>query len=210
MVVMEEMAGISSETITKRVMASHLLGAIPQRIEMKIKIAVFCLILFTGTSWASFVGPSKVLLSETEYRKCSTDFCAELVLSSNSEAVLKNWNTPSEGVYFPTSGEMKKGEVISAFIVFKSCDLTEQGFCRLTHQLTIYQPDGRVYSEIPESEVWYNKQSPEGDSIGLSVDFIKLVVEPHEQIGKYIFKVTVKDYVSGNTIDLSKSINVSE
>jgi len=64
--------------------------------------------------------------------------------------------------------------------------------------------------KIPESEVWYNKQSPEGESIGLSVDFIKLIVEPHELVGKYTFRVTVKDDVSGNTTNLSKSINVSE
>ena len=177
---------------------------------MKFKLFAIFLITLASTSWASFIGPSKEALPETDYRKCTTGFCAELVLSSNSEVALRNWNTPSEGVYFPTSEEMKKGEVISAFIVFKSCALTEQGLCRLTHQLTIYQPDGKVYGKIPESEVWYDKQSPEGESIGLSVDFIKLIVEPHEQLGTYTFKVTVKDYVSGNTTNLTKSINVSE
>jgi len=109
---------------------------------MKTKIISIILIFISSVSWASFIGPNKEPLPETEYRKCTTGFCAELVLSSNSEVALRNWNTPSAGVYFPTSEKMKKGEVISAFIVFKSCSLTEQGFCRLTQQLTIYPPDG--------------------------------------------------------------------
>ena len=94
--------------------------------------------------------------------------------------------------------------------MFKSCSLTEQSFCRITQKLTFCQPDGKVYNSVPESEVWYDKQSPVGESIGRSAGFIKLIVEPHEQLGKYIFKVVVKDYVSGKTINLVKSINVSE
>ena len=182
----------------------------PRRIGMNTKIVGAILFLLSGASWASFIGPEQKELPETSYRKCSSGFCAELVLSSNSEVALRNWNTPSEGVYFPTSEEMKKGEVISAFIVFKLCGKTEQGNCRLTQKITIYQPDGKVYSRIPESEVWYDKQSPEGQSIGLSADLIKLIVEPHELVGTYKFEVLVKDYVSGKTVNLVKSINVSE
>jgi hypothetical protein len=156
------------------------------------------------------VGPDSKPLPETEYRKCIAGFCAELVLSNNSEVVLRNWNTKSEGVYFPTSEEMMKGEVVSAFIVFKSCSLTEEGFCKLTQKVIIYQPDGKVYGDIPESEVWFDKKAPDGGSIGLSVDFVKLIIEPHEQIGKYVFEVTVIDYVSGSTATLRKSIHITE
>lgn len=177
---------------------------------MKIGVLSIMLLFYHSISLASFIGPDQKPLPETEFRKCTPDFCVELVLTSDSELALRNWNTPSKGVYFPTKKDIKKGQMISAFIIFKACTTTERGYCRLSQQLTIYQPDGKVYSKIPESEIWYNKKSPEGESIGLSVDYVKLIVEPNEQVGTYTFNVTVKDYVSDTTAYLSKSINVTE
>jgi len=177
---------------------------------MNIKFILLALLLLPDMMLASFIGPNKEPLPNAEYRKCTPGFCAELVITNDSEKALKNWELPSEGVHFPYSGKMNKGEIISAFVVFKSCSTTDKGNCRLTQQVTIIQPDGKVYAEIPESEVWFDKPSPDEGAIGLSVDYVKLIVEPHEQIGNYKFIVIVNDYVSGKSTKLTKSVIVNE
>lgn len=167
------------------------------------------LLLVPCVTNASFIGPDGEPYPETEFRKTDGKFGAELVITHKEEEALKNWNTESKGVHFPTTDIFHKGKIITAFVVFKGCQKIESK-CQLSQKHMIIQPDGKVYSDIPESELWFNRQSPLEDSLGLGRDYVRLIVEPHEQLGNYNFEVSVKDYQSGKTLKLSKTITVVE
>ncbi len=170
------------------------------------------MIIFILTSFqsvASFIGPDGKPYSETEYRKTDGHFGAELVITHKEEEALKNWSIESKGVYFPTTDTFYKGKIITALVVFKGCQKIDNK-CQLSQKHRIIQPDGKVYADIPESELWFNRQSPLDGSIGLGVDYVRLIVEPHEQLGNYTFEVSVKDYQTNKILKLSKTIMVVE
>lgn len=159
---------------------------------------------------ASFIGPNGLPIPETEYRKTDGGFGAELVVTHDEKEALKNWNTESEGVYFPTTDVFHKGKIITALLVFKGCEKLENNHCQLSQKFRIYQPDGKIYGDLPETELWFNRESPPGNTLGLGADYLRLIVEPDGQLGKYTFEVIVKDYQSKKEIKLTKTIEVVE
>ena len=174
----------------------------------RLWMMLFLVIPFTTT--ASFIGPDGKPYPETEFRKTDGDFGAELIITHKEEESLKNWNTESKGVHFPTTEVFHKGKVITALIVFIGCKKLENNNCQLSQTHKIFQPDGKVYADIPESELWFNRQSPSDGTLGLAVDYVRLIVEPHEQLGEYTFEVIVKDYQSNKSLSLTKTITVVE
>lgn len=70
-------------------------------------------------------------------------------------------------------------------------------------QMMVYQPDGTVYSKLPIMEVWSNKPVPPNRSLGLSVEYLRVRIEPHEPLGKYTIKATIMDKNSGKIMELS-------
>ena len=53
-------------------------------------------------------------------------------------------------------------------------------------------------------EVWHAKMPPPNRSLQLSVDYLKVIVEPHEQRGKYVVDAEVWDNNAGSTVRLQK------
>ncbi len=74
--------------------------------------------------------------------------------------------------------------------------------------IKIYQPDGKIYAKFYDMEVWGNKPIPPNNSLGLSVDFIRFIMEADEQMGIYKMDVIVTDHFDNKKIKLSKSFNV--
>ena len=53
-------------------------------------------------------------------------------------------------------------------------------------------------------EVWRDKPAPTSHRLALSVDYLKIRIEPQEQRGRYLVQVDVRDEVSGKQIALEK------
>lgn len=69
----------------------------------------------------------------------------------------------------------------------------------------IIQPDGKVYSETPTMEVWHNKPAPPSRTLELSVQYLKVIVEPHEQEGRYLVQAQVRDDNTDQVLFLQKA-----
>jgi len=63
-------------------------------------------------------------------------------------------------------------------------------------QITLYQPDGTIYSKLPVMEVWSGKPVPPNRSLGLSVEYMRVIIEPDEPLGKYRIDTQIMDKVS--------------
>jgi hypothetical protein len=141
-------------------------------------------------------------IPDSDAQKSGKSFGALLVLTSKDKELSTNWNKPSEGVAIDTSSTVRRNEAISAFIVFNGCKEDANGNCRLVVEFTVTQPDGKLYTQTPAMEVWYEKKKPPPPALGLSVDYLKTVFEAGEQVGRYEITAKVSDLNSNESLIL--------
>lgn len=163
--------------------------------------------LLASNAQAGWIDKQGKPLPEVEDRKANGDLGAQLIFTTNEEALFKKWATPSESVYFDTVERVEINQPVSAFVIFFGCKPNPSGNCNVSMRFRVIQPDRKVYSETPAMEVWIDKPAPTGRSLGLSVDYLKVVVEPHEQRGRYTVQTQVRDNNSGTVISLQKSFS---
>jgi hypothetical protein len=154
---------------------------------------------------AGWINKQGEKLPDAEDRKAVGDFGAQLIFTSDEQALFKKWATPSETVDLNTVESVAINQPISAFIVFSGCKPTAKGLCNVSMRFRVLQPDGKVYSETPAMEVWQNKPAPRARALELSVQYLKIVVEPHEQRGRYTIQAQVRDDNTGGVLSLQKT-----
>ncbi|MEJ2143412.1 MAG: hypothetical protein P8Y24_13890 [Gammaproteobacteria bacterium] len=142
-------------------------------------------------------------IPDKDHMKSIGDFGAQLIITDKEDEMFKNWGTPSETVYFPTTTTIQRNKLLTAVVVFSGCAIDKNGNCDLRMQMTVYQPSGKIYSKLPVMEVWSGKPRPENKMLGLSVDYMRLAIESHEPLGKYRIDAKVMDKISGDTMLLT-------
>jgi len=154
----------------------------------------------TNAAWIDKQGN---IIPDSDNMKSIGNLVAQLVITDKEAEVLKNWGTPSQSVYFPTADKIEINKIITAFIVFGGCATDIKGNCDLQMQITVFQPDGKVYSKLPIMEVWSGKPVPPNKTLGLSVEYMRVIIEPHDQLGKYKIDVNVADKVKNSSMLLT-------
>lgn len=66
----------------------------------------------------------------------------------------------------------------------------------------VVQPDGGVYADTPPMAVWEDKPAPCGGSLQLSVQYLKVRIEPKDQLGRYVIYAQVRDNHTGKVLQL--------
>ena len=175
------------------------------------KVATFSLsILLSTTVFGGWVDKQGNKIPDSDHMKSVGNLIARQVITDNEAQALKNWGTPSESVYFLTADKIERNKIITAFIVFGGCSADDKGLCDLRMQITVYQPDGKIYSKLPVMEVWSNKPVPPNRTLGLSVGYMRVLIEDGEQLGKYKVATKVMDKVSGNSMLLTSYFTAIE
>jgi hypothetical protein len=182
------------------------------RYDMKNICLIISVILFhlstnTFAGWVDMQGNS---LPDTASLKSIGDFGVNLILTDKEEEFFKRWNTPSRVVQFTSTNKIKRGEFITALIVFIGCGVDKSGNCNLLVKFTINQPNGSVYGELPLQEVWVDKPAPPNNSLGLSIAYLKIRIEPNEPLGKYKVFADIIDRNLGKTLHLTQSFDAIE
>lgn len=151
-------------------------------------------------AWINKSGES---LPNSESRKAVGDFGAHMIFVADDQKMFQLWGTPSETVNVATIDKVAVNDQVNAFIVFSGCKPSKSAACDVSVRFRVYQPNGKVYASTPPMEVWQGKPPPPGNSLELSVQYLKIVIEPSDLLGKYIIVAQIKDNVSGATMDLS-------
>ncbi|MCB1770939.1 MAG: hypothetical protein KDJ31_14780 [Candidatus Competibacteraceae bacterium] len=178
-----------------------------KRVSAFLLLSLFLLSAVAEAGWVDKQGNP---IPDSGNMKSVGDLIAQLVITDNEAQVLKNWGTPSQSVYFPTANKIERNKIITAFVVFGGCAIDANGNCDLRMQITVYQPDGKVYSKFPVMEVWSGKPVPPNRSLGLSVEYMRVIIEPGEQLGKYKIDTNVIDKISGNSMVLTSHFTAVE
>ena len=160
---------------------------------MKKSIVILLILLLPSVCFGGWNDRQGNPLPDEPHMKSTGTFGAQLVLTDKEALMLERWNTPSETVYFSSTDTIKINEPITAFIIFSGCGADENGNCNLIGKYKIYQPDGSVYADLPFQEIWVNKPVPPNRNLALGVGYIKIVIEPHEQLGEYVVEMEVVD-----------------
>jgi len=173
-------------------------------------VLLTCFLLFTASLNAGWVDKQGNQVPDSNDMKSVGKLIAHQIITDNEAEALKNWETPSETVYLPTAEQIERNKIITAFIVFAGCSVDTKGHCDLRMQITVYQPDGAIYANIPIAEVWAGKPPLPNNNLGLSVDYLRIRIEPDEQLGKYQIDTKVVDKISGNNMLLTSYFTAIE
>ena len=173
-------------------------------------ITASLLLLSTPLFAAQWIDKSGNAIKDQDNIKSSKNFIAQLILTSNEDDLLKKWQTPSETVNVNTSETVERNKPISAFIVFGGCKTDSKGSCNLVGKFKVYQPDGKVYANLNESEVWSGKPVPPNRQIELSVAYLKITIENGEQLGKYTVESVVTDKNDNESVVLKNTFTAVE
>jgi hypothetical protein len=160
-------------------------------------------LVLSGAAEAGWIDKQGNPIPDSDNMKSVGELIAQLIITDNEAQVFKNWGTPSESVYFPTADKIKRNKIITALVVFGGCATDEKGNCDLRMKITVFQPDGAVYSKLPVMEVWSGKPPPPNRSLGLSADYMRVIIENNEPLGTYRVETKVSDMISGESMVLS-------
>src|SRR5262245_34627317 len=103
----------------------------------------------------------------------------------------------------------RRGEPIAAFVLFSDCRPGEDGKCDVRMNMTVVDPNGKVYGESKESEVWSGKAPPTRGATQLGVGYMMIQIGPQDPPGKYRVKAHITDHVAGSDLDREWSFDVA-
>ena len=129
------------------------------------------------SEWLDFQGNPQ---PDTSFRKSKGNFDSWLVLTDDEAEALRQWNRPSPGVTFSSASQISRGEILTALILFRGCGGDNDDNCDVIVKFKIYQPDGALYADLHPMEVWIDKPAPPDGSLGLSVGYLRVLIEPRE------------------------------
>ena len=176
---------------------------------MRSAIALLFAIACTSV-FAAWVDRRGEHLPDTPYRRSNGDFVAQMVFVEDEQELFTTWSKPSESVNVRDIDSISINSPINTFIVFGGCRPDARGNCSVVMRFRVIGPDGKVYSETPAMEVWHEKRLPPNRSLQLSVDYLKVIIEPHEQRGKYVVNTEVRDNIAGTSLRLQKAFTAVE
>lgn len=166
---------------------------------------IFALLTFVipAVASAGWIDKSGKSLADAQNRKAVGDFGAQVVFVADDKRMFELWGTPSETVNIQTIEKVTVNGQVNAFVVFSGCKPNMAGNCDVTAQYKVFQPNGKIYADTPPMEVWQAKRPPPGKSLELSVQYLKVVIELTDMLGKYVINTQVRDNVSGVVLELS-------
>ncbi|MGK0381978.1 MAG: hypothetical protein ACI8QG_001741 [Flavobacteriales bacterium] len=175
---------------------------------MKLIILFICIVSFSAISEQWYENGK--IAPERSFQGGVGDFGAMVFMTTDSQKMLDNWEAPTEGYYVLSDEEVEKGKPIEALVVFYGCKDNENGNCVTEVDYRIVKPDGSVYTEIKNTELWKNKPAKPEGQLGLAVDRVGMIAEAEDPVGVYTVELVIRDLVSNNEFRLFSSFKVNE
>jgi len=130
---------------------------------------------------------------------------AVLMLSDQPDKVLKGWADRSSDLDVQTTDRITRGAPIVAFVYFTGCRPDANGLCNASADFTILRPDGTVYERFIDRDLWKQKPAPPDGTMRLSAEYVGVIIEPDDPLGRYEFRVLVHDLNAGTNLELRQA-----
>jgi hypothetical protein len=128
---------------------------------------------------------------DTANRKSINGFGGHLIIVANPQAFIEEWQKP-ETPKIKTLTNVKRGELIGAFVLFVGCKPDAQQKCNSEVDYAVYKPDGSLYAERRNEPLWKD-QAPPGRNIQLSMAILGIRMDKNDPSGEYRVKAKVSD-----------------
>jgi len=133
----------------------------------------------------------------------SGDLRVMLLLTDDLEELQQRWAEPGSPTFDPINAA-RMGDTVSAVLIFTGCAADSTGHCRLVADFTITDPRGSEFKSELERPVCFGRPPPPPGQLQLAEEAPSVTVT-HGPHGAYTVSVTVRDRVSGNSLDLATS-----
>ena len=166
--------------------------------------ALSLLLFVPAVALAGWINKSGDPLPDSDDRQSAGDFGAQMIFVGDENELFKQWATPSVTVNVKTLESVEVNGSINAFVVFSGCKPGTNGNCSVAMRFRVLRPDGQIYADTPPMEVWNEKPAPPAKSLELSADYLKVIIEPKDQLGMYTVQAQIRDNNSGAVLQLSR------
>ena len=175
-----------------------------------MKYLLIALLLISPSAFAEKWYEDGKPAKSKSFQGSSGDFGAMVLMTTDSQKVLENWSMPSPGVHILDAEQVEKGKPIEALVLFNGCAANKQGNCITEVDYQIVKPDGSIYAEYKNTELWRNKPAVPVGRLGLAVDRVGLIADPPDPVGKYKVRCVVRDLVSNTEFSIYSTFEVIE
>jgi hypothetical protein len=84
-----------------------------------------------------------------------------VVVTAKGEQLFDSWDRPTGKPFSVVPVKVaKRGEFLSAVVLFKGCRPDPAGNCNVEMDITAFDPKGRTYGTMPKEELWQAKPAP--------------------------------------------------
>jgi len=150
------------------------------------------------------------IVQDTPSRKSAGKFGAMLLLTGKPEEFFEAWDKPPSPAYHPkieTVSEAKRGDTVVAVILFIGCAQDKVGTCDAEVDYRVRKPDGGVYGEQKNAELWKRQPPPEG-VMQAGLGYLAFHIESNDPLGQYILEAVVRDKVAKVKMALTETLDV--
>jgi hypothetical protein len=166
---------------------------------MKIIVAVLTIILVNAMVSAQWKKGDENA-GDTSERKSVNGFGGHLIIVEDPKGFIEEWSKPkTPNIKLVT--DVKRGEVIGAFVLFAGCKPDSEGVCNSEVDYVVLKPDGNLYAERKGQPLW-KEQAPPAQNIQLSSAILGIRMEPNDPAGEYKVRAKVSDLNAGITFEL--------
>ena len=150
---------------------------------------------------------------DTEWSKSDGDLGAMLLVTDDPEGFFERWDHPPSPDYKPTLttvSTVNRGDTVVAVVVFTGCAANADGNCQSEVDFTVLFPDGTVYEELKDGELWTDKPAPSVPRLQVSMANLGLRIEDDDPFGTYRMIAVVRDNVADRQLKLVQKVEVVE
>jgi hypothetical protein len=142
--------------------------------------------------------------SQKSYTAKNGNFEALLIMTQDSELILAN----ALDIDSLPSVSISIGEGIEALLLIRGCSADSNGDCLVTADYVIQSPDGSIYLEALNTDVWKENAEP---LLGYKLTNTRtgFVLTSDLDAGLYEVNVTVSDKISDTKLSLSEKVLVN-
>lgn len=148
---------------------------------------------------------------DTTWRKSAGDLGVMLMLTDDPEGFFEQWNRPPAPDYKPnlsSATETHRGGQVASLVIFMGCKSDNAGNCDLDADFRLLRPDGSVYGEQKNVEVWKARPAPPQPNLQVGVGVFGIKVEEDDPFGTYVFEVKVRDRNAKIELVLTQELKV--
>ena len=155
---------------------------------------------------AGWIDPTGTPIPDTENRRSVGDFGIHIVLAANEAQFRQVWNASTTPPKLDTLNTVRRGETVSALLVFHGCAPGGTGVCDVVSEFIIEGPDG---GRMPggSGPVWAGGPVRQG-LLQLGQASMSVVFDQADPVGDYRIIANVKDRVSGRALSVVARLKV--